>query len=292
MNGRHITSWGINPKEKPEGQIMRALFNPAVEENMEFAPAGIQPRHFYFAPEAEPDNEITALDGGLIEIKCYRASGRRQRAANAEDFRGGQKRYGLELPARALLDAPQDARFYDWILLDPKDEPYASFRFHYRAWENLVALSLIPSENPRTLISRSLSMRSITNDSKIRDNNSEEMSKEQEHKDSESDDESTLQPNTEKDPYVAQGYDEPTSTNDPSLNLTEKPARRPLPVPRAQPKRPTMPVISEESATNGPSIKLVKNASRRPLPTPGIKSTITISERPPTPFAILLDEST
>lgn len=41
-----------------------------------------------------------------------------------------------------LPEFPEAALFYDWILVDPKDSPYASFRFHYRAWKNLRLLSL------------------------------------------------------------------------------------------------------------------------------------------------------
>jgi len=42
------------------------------------------------------------------------------------------------------MDQPQDACFYDWYLVDPKDSPFATFRFHYRSWKNLEQLNLIP----------------------------------------------------------------------------------------------------------------------------------------------------
>lgn len=106
---------------------MRALFNPEHEEN--YRPAGIQSRPFFFAPDTQ--HEVGA-DGGLIEIRVFRAKGRRLRAADPVDFRKGQEKYGLDLPRGALLDCPEDARFYDWLLVDPKDSPYAAFRFHYR----------------------------------------------------------------------------------------------------------------------------------------------------------------
>lgn len=50
------------------------------------------------------------------------------------------------------MDKPQDTKFYDWILVDPKDEPYAAFQFHYRSWEHLQVLQLIPPSHPRTLL--------------------------------------------------------------------------------------------------------------------------------------------
>jgi hypothetical protein len=46
-----------------------------------------------------------------------------------------------------LLDRPEDTTYYDYLLADPKDRPYASFRFHYRSWDNLEQLQLIPSRS-------------------------------------------------------------------------------------------------------------------------------------------------
>lgn len=56
------------------------------------------------------------------------------------------------LPSAGLLDKPQDTRYYDYILVDPKDQPYAAFLFHYRSWEFLQCLQLIPSSHPRVLL--------------------------------------------------------------------------------------------------------------------------------------------
>jgi len=61
------------------------------------------------------------------------------------------------LPSAGLLDKPQDTRYYDYILVDPKDEPYADFLFHYRSWEFLQSLQLIPSSHPRALLKPSKS---------------------------------------------------------------------------------------------------------------------------------------
>ena len=45
-----------------------------------------------------------------------------------------------------LLEHPEDTPFYDWVLTDSKESPYASFRFHYRTWENLHSLNLVSEE--------------------------------------------------------------------------------------------------------------------------------------------------
>lgn len=52
------------------------------------------------------------------------------------------------LISNGLLQNPQAANCYDYSLFDPLSAPYATFRFHYRSWENLQLLHLAPSEKP------------------------------------------------------------------------------------------------------------------------------------------------
>lgn len=35
-------------------------------------------------------------------------------------------------------------KYFDWLLEDPKDDPFVTFRFHYRSWDSLEALQLVP----------------------------------------------------------------------------------------------------------------------------------------------------
>lgn len=49
------------------------------------------------------------------------------------------------------MDNPQDVTFFDFHLVDPKDTPFATFRFHYRSWANLNQLSLIPDNEPSVI---------------------------------------------------------------------------------------------------------------------------------------------
>jgi len=65
------------------------------------------------------------------------------------------------MPSSGLFDKPQDAKYYDWHLKDPKDKPFATFKFHYRSWDSLVSLHLIPSNFPRRMIPPSPSILSL-----------------------------------------------------------------------------------------------------------------------------------
>lgn len=106
------------------------------------------------------ERKSVAEDGGLVEIQVFRAKDRRPRAPRLEQFRG-QEMYGIacvatfplpllreltiiSAPSIGLLERPEDTTFYEWHLIDPKDSPYATFRFHYRSWDNLEQLNLIP----------------------------------------------------------------------------------------------------------------------------------------------------
>lgn len=51
-------------------------------------------------------------------------------------------------PSGGLLECPEDTAFYTWLLLDPKDSPYATFRFYYRSWARLRYLNVLPPVRP------------------------------------------------------------------------------------------------------------------------------------------------
>lgn len=97
MNGRSVTSWGIDPAVHSSGSVMRALYEPCdkwhyKEAGVVLKRQGIESRCFYFTstPAAVP----VADDGGLIEVHVFRAKGRRPRAPLLSNFRG-QEQYGI-----------------------------------------------------------------------------------------------------------------------------------------------------------------------------------------------------
>ncbi|POS76095.1 hypothetical protein DHEL01_v205506 [Diaporthe helianthi] len=153
MNGRQITSWGINPKVKVKGRVEKALYEPSDRWNQEeggttIKPEGIEARYFHFMGDQQ--KKSVAEEGGLIEILVFRARGRKRRAAKLDQYRH-QDKYGISTPSGGLLDNPQDVTFFDFHLIDAKDEPFASFRFHYRSSENLRQLNLIPRDDSNIL---------------------------------------------------------------------------------------------------------------------------------------------
>ncbi len=98
MNGRHICSWGVNPRTNPRGQVLRGLFEADGKwdhkENGRtiFRHGGIESRPFIFS--SDTGGTSAADDGGLIEIRVFRARGRKRKAPDPESFRL-QEHYGI-----------------------------------------------------------------------------------------------------------------------------------------------------------------------------------------------------
>lgn len=138
INSRPIAAWGVDLVTRSSGKVVQSLWAPGARYNDQ---VGFEGRNFVFLPGQE--NKSVAEDGGLIEVQAFRAQGRRARSARLEQFRY-QENYSIAAPSVGLVDQPQDASFYDWLLLDAKDCPFSCFRFHYRSFKNLEDLNLIP----------------------------------------------------------------------------------------------------------------------------------------------------
>jgi len=99
MNGHHISSWGVNPRTNPRGQVLRGLFEPngiwSVSENSQtfIRQSGIECRPFLFTSDI--GSTSAAGDGGLIEVRIFRAKGRKRRAPSLESYRP-QEEYGIK----------------------------------------------------------------------------------------------------------------------------------------------------------------------------------------------------
>lgn len=99
MNGRNITSWGVNPEITSEGQVMRAPFETENryafrDDGDVYRHNGMEVRPFFFGAEKKEKSLSAATEGGCIEIKVFRSRGRRRRMPRAEEF-CEQEKYGV-----------------------------------------------------------------------------------------------------------------------------------------------------------------------------------------------------
>ncbi|TKW54634.1 hypothetical protein CTA1_5045 [Colletotrichum tanaceti] len=64
-------------------------------------------------------------------------------------------RHGFRSPTGGLVELPEDLTFYDWVLIDPIDSPFATFRFFYRTWASLKTLNIISGPHYEALVATS-----------------------------------------------------------------------------------------------------------------------------------------
>ena len=81
---------------KPTGQVMRALYDPTSRWNYKYDErvyknCGTEMRPFYFS---SIKGRSAADDGGLIEVRVFRAKGRHKRLPTPAEFKP-QDQYGL-----------------------------------------------------------------------------------------------------------------------------------------------------------------------------------------------------
>ncbi|KAK1968249.1 hypothetical protein LY78DRAFT_574600 [Colletotrichum sublineola] len=156
INGRQIVSWGIRSQAIQNQLVSYALYEPDSKwqyrnSGVVYKRDGVEKRFFHFAPRFEAS---AALDGGLIELRVFRSKGRTRRAPELKGFRK-QDMYGITSPTGGLVELPQELTFYDWVLVDPVDSPFATFRFFYRTWTNLKALNLVSESHYEALVATS-----------------------------------------------------------------------------------------------------------------------------------------
>jgi hypothetical protein len=92
-----MASFGADLNKTSTGQVMYGLFDPSPKWNYEFNGEiwknnGLEVRPFFFAKASKL--RPVAKDGGLIEVLCFRAVGRRRKLPDPETWRD-QQDYGI-----------------------------------------------------------------------------------------------------------------------------------------------------------------------------------------------------
>lgn len=91
-NGRHVTSWGVDPARTTTGTVAKGLYEPDESQHYRdedgdvLKPEGVESRLFYFADSLT--NSSPAQDGGMLEVQIFRAKGRRRCAPRLQQSWG------------------------------------------------------------------------------------------------------------------------------------------------------------------------------------------------------------
>ncbi|KAF2875637.1 hypothetical protein BDV95DRAFT_603048 [Massariosphaeria phaeospora] len=149
INGAHIVSWSTGKDEGWKGKTMFALY-----EREEGGKKRMERRVLCFTPSNRKNGEWKDVQDAFdedarVEIRVHRAHGRRRVARQAEEFARSshaQNGRGINLINAGRAGAEHPKRFYKFALIDPIDQPFATFRYYYRTWEQIRYLGLLGRE--------------------------------------------------------------------------------------------------------------------------------------------------
>lgn len=138
-----IVSWGVGEADEWKGKTMWALFRGEDHGGWRT----VDKRALFFRPTADDQD---------FDILAYRARGRRRTCRQFNEMPpAGEKGFDLVNWGRLKEHHPQN--FYQYALLDPLDQPYATFRYHVRGGPHVHAHDpdqpLAPSDSSSSAIS-------------------------------------------------------------------------------------------------------------------------------------------
>ncbi|KAI5272030.1 hypothetical protein E4T47_04627 [Aureobasidium subglaciale] len=118
LDGECVVSWGVGEAEEWKGKTMWAFFSGEDQGGWR----AVDKRAFFFRPSGDDQD---------FDILAFRARGRRRACRQFDDMPPmGEKGFDLVNWGRLKEHNPQN--FYQYALLDPVDQPYATFRYHVR----------------------------------------------------------------------------------------------------------------------------------------------------------------
>lgn len=139
--------WSTSKEEGWTGKTMFGLYEKIDDEGRK----RVEKRVLCFAPPDRKDQGCeghpgSLTEGGCLEIKVCRAHGRRRVERNLELYESTQHARsgeGISLANAGLASRDQPKRFYQFALIDPVDQPFAIFKYHYRTWTQLYDMGLL-----------------------------------------------------------------------------------------------------------------------------------------------------
>ncbi|KAH0396906.1 hypothetical protein KCU89_g8829, partial [Aureobasidium melanogenum] len=118
LDGQCIVSWGVGEAEEWKGKTMWAFFRGEDHGGWRT----VDKRAFFFRATGEDQD---------FDVLAYRARGRR-RACRQFDEMPPMGEQGFDLVNWGRLKEHHPQNFHQYALLDPLDQPYATFRYHIR----------------------------------------------------------------------------------------------------------------------------------------------------------------
>ncbi|KAF2125900.1 hypothetical protein P153DRAFT_348103 [Dothidotthia symphoricarpi CBS 119687] len=141
IDGAHAISWSTGKDEEWRGKTMFGLFEG--EESTE-SRRKIEKRVLCFSPPNKNGKDVFD-EKSCVEIRVHRAHGRKRIERQFGEYNETDK--GVSRLVSAGRAGPEQLkRFYKFALIDPTNQPFATFRYYYRTWEQLRDLGLLEEE--------------------------------------------------------------------------------------------------------------------------------------------------
>ncbi|KAF1834758.1 hypothetical protein BDW02DRAFT_630140 [Decorospora gaudefroyi] len=148
INGAHTMSWSTGKEEHWQGKTMFGLFETPEDED---GKKRIEKRILCFTPPNSKDKAGSAVadmfdEKARVEIRVHRANGRKRIERQTQEYSKTQHAKdgkGISLVSAGRAGAEQPKRFYKFALIDPIDQPFATFNYYYRSWDQLRGLGLL-----------------------------------------------------------------------------------------------------------------------------------------------------
>ncbi|KAL9639943.1 MAG: hypothetical protein Q9164_000612, partial [Protoblastenia rupestris] len=140
INGQETVCWGCGEDDGYKGKTMFGLYDTGITRGKKPV---IEHRVLCFTPLRAEDDVAPNSLSNVMEIRVFRAKGRKRVSPELRPFHGppsdakdGKQKAprqnamsdGIDLVNAGILPHKHPRRFYKYALLDPLDQPFATFR--------------------------------------------------------------------------------------------------------------------------------------------------------------------
>ncbi|KAI9883150.1 MAG: plasma membrane localization protein [Watsoniomyces obsoletus] len=156
VNQDHVVSWGVSKKEKFAGKTMFALsMSPQDHSGGE-----VERKTFHLGGPItqETISGSPFSDPTMLQILVYRAYGRKRAEADSPSMYGMladasslpnhnpslNQNEGINFRGAGMHCENDQFKFYRYALVDPLDDPYVTFRYYFRSWDQIRDLGVRP----------------------------------------------------------------------------------------------------------------------------------------------------
>lgn len=158
IGGRCVSSWGVGGKDGWRGKVSFGIFNGGTD----FEGNDTVERKAFFFPRKH--RGCRDVHGGQFDIRVYRSKARKREPLTLPKYEDkASKGGGFDVLDAGRVRRSDPKRMYTYALIDPIDEPYATFRYHLRSIAQLTDMGIdlgaykasfyasSPPQSPRSL---------------------------------------------------------------------------------------------------------------------------------------------